>query len=74
MSTQISRNSLNNTVSLVYFRNIHMDNQNFKKLSQITGDKFTQVHSTSITFQSKFVANVDWTDTVSKLFMNWQNI
>ena len=47
-----------------------MDNQNFKKLSQITGDKFTQAHSTSITFQSKFVANVDWTDTASKLFMN----
>ena len=73
MSTQISRNSLNNTTSPVYFRNIHMDNQYLKKSYQITGDKFTQVHSTSIVFRGKFVVNIDLIDTVSKLFMNWQD-
>ena len=42
LSTQISRNSLKNTISPVYFRNIHMDNQNLKEYYKSLGTNLSK--------------------------------
>ena len=76
MSTQISRNSLNNTISLVYFRNIYMDNQHLKSHNKLLGTNLPKLIlrpsyfvATSLPISTRLILSVSslWIDKIDRL-------